>query len=189
MRLPLLASILSACVRNQGLPFVGDCAARTPTGSTSTAQIGIGDCLSGPTSLAFVESGRSGAARHERQPVRAFRRRLAPRDPVVGGRSRRRQEPGRRAVASPRRPPRRSSARSPLRGTRHSSDRATARMPGRARTTITSGSSTCRTPAEPALGTRGADGGPPSRSAPTRSTSRTTTRRGSPTWRTAPSTA
>ena len=54
MRLPLLVTILSACVRNQGLPFVGDCAAY-PDGIYEYGQIGIGDCLSGATSLAFVD--------------------------------------------------------------------------------------------------------------------------------------
>jgi DNA-binding beta-propeller fold protein YncE/predicted GH43/DUF377 family glycosyl hydrolase len=54
VRLLLLVSILSACVKNQGLPFVGDCAAY-PDGIYEYGQIGIGDCLSGPTGLAFVD--------------------------------------------------------------------------------------------------------------------------------------
>jgi DNA-binding beta-propeller fold protein YncE len=53
MRPVLLALLAAGCMRQQPLPFVGDCAVY-PDGTYEYGQIGIGRCLSGPTDLAFA---------------------------------------------------------------------------------------------------------------------------------------
>ncbi len=45
--------LLAGCVREDPLPFVGECA-EYPNGNFAHGQIGIGTCLSGPTSLRFA---------------------------------------------------------------------------------------------------------------------------------------
>lgn len=50
----LLVVILAACVQPSSAPFVGDCA-RYPDGGWEYGSIGIGTCLSGPTSLTFID--------------------------------------------------------------------------------------------------------------------------------------
>jgi hypothetical protein len=135
--LPLLVSILSACVRNQGLPFVGDCASY-PDGIYEYGEIGIGDCLSGPTSLAFVNPDDPVLLVTNANPYALFK----------GGSllaipwSEVDLDAGKNLVddLSPRHIDLPSYVGAlAIAGTRHSSDRAAARMLGRARTTTTSG--------------------------------------------------
>lgn len=49
----MLLLLLVACIRNEGFPEVGDCAAY-PEGSYTWGEIGIGTCLAGPNTLAFA---------------------------------------------------------------------------------------------------------------------------------------
>lgn len=70
---PLIAALLSGCVRTVGPgPDLGPCA-DTPDGVYTFGEVGIGTCLAGPTDLAFTErDGRTYLAVANADPYRVF---------------------------------------------------------------------------------------------------------------------